>query len=176
MPPIEEPGIGETSSENSSVIQDEMHLFQELQMTNLVTAIQLLSSPAELNSWKELLKECKSHLKSSHQSIPTAKLFFQISGKDEAQRLFWQRSLQTKPSTLLVLVEFCLFILESMTGRLVQQIGRALREHPDKEDAVVYDFVDHKVGVLRRQWMQRTPDVQEVENQNQARIAWLRRY
>lgn len=37
-------------------------------------------------------------------------------------------------------------------GRVVQQIGRALRQHPDKDDAVIYDFVDQHVGVLRRQW------------------------
>jgi superfamily II DNA or RNA helicase len=40
-------------------------------------------------------------------------------------------------------------------GRLIQQIGRAIREHPEKEDAIIYDVVDEKVGVLRRQWMQR---------------------
>jgi superfamily II DNA or RNA helicase len=40
-------------------------------------------------------------------------------------------------------------------GRLIQQIGRALREHPDKVDAIVYDFVDWRVSVLRRQWNQR---------------------
>lgn len=40
-------------------------------------------------------------------------------------------------------------------GRLVQQIGRALREHDEKLDAVIYDVVDDRVGPLRRQWMQR---------------------
>jgi superfamily II DNA or RNA helicase len=40
-------------------------------------------------------------------------------------------------------------------GRIIQQAGRALREHPDKRDAVIYDVVDRKVGVLRRQWNQR---------------------
>jgi superfamily II DNA or RNA helicase len=29
-------------------------------------------------------------------------------------------------------------------GRLVQQIGRTLRQHPDKKDAVIFDFVDDK--------------------------------
>lgn len=37
-------------------------------------------------------------------------------------------------------------------GRIIQQIGRALRKFPDKDDAKVYDFVDWKVRVLRRQW------------------------
>lgn len=37
-------------------------------------------------------------------------------------------------------------------GRIIQQIGRALRKFPDKDDAKVYDFVDWSVGVLRRQW------------------------
>jgi superfamily II DNA or RNA helicase len=40
-------------------------------------------------------------------------------------------------------------------GRLIQQIGRTLREFPDKRDAVIYDVVDDRVGVLRRQWMKR---------------------
>jgi superfamily II DNA or RNA helicase len=40
-------------------------------------------------------------------------------------------------------------------GRLIQQIGRAIRQHPEKEDAVIYDFIDHRVGVLRRQWSER---------------------
>jgi superfamily II DNA or RNA helicase len=39
-------------------------------------------------------------------------------------------------------------------GRLIQQIGRALRAHPDKKDAKIYDMVDN-VGVLRHQWTQR---------------------
>jgi len=40
-------------------------------------------------------------------------------------------------------------------GRLIQQVGRALRKHPDKKDAKIYDFVDDRVGVLRYQWNQR---------------------
>jgi superfamily II DNA or RNA helicase len=40
-------------------------------------------------------------------------------------------------------------------GRLIQQIGRAIRQHPDKTDAVIYDVFDGRVGVLRRQWAQR---------------------
>jgi len=39
-------------------------------------------------------------------------------------------------------------------GRIIQQIGRALRQHPEKQDAVIYDLVDN-VGVLRHQWTQR---------------------
>ena len=40
-------------------------------------------------------------------------------------------------------------------GRIIQQVGRALREHPGKEKAVILDVVDEKVGLLRRQWMLR---------------------
>jgi superfamily II DNA or RNA helicase len=40
-------------------------------------------------------------------------------------------------------------------GRIIQQIGRALRSHPTKTDAVIYDLVDGRVAVLRRQWNQR---------------------
>ena len=37
-------------------------------------------------------------------------------------------------------------------GRIIQQIGRALRKFDGKDDSKVYDFVDWKVRVLRRQW------------------------
>jgi superfamily II DNA or RNA helicase len=40
-------------------------------------------------------------------------------------------------------------------GRIVQQIGRAIRTFPDKKDAIIYDMVDWRVGVLRRQYAQR---------------------
>jgi superfamily II DNA or RNA helicase len=40
-------------------------------------------------------------------------------------------------------------------GRLTQQIGRALREHPSKDAAVIFDFVDGRCPVLFRQWKQR---------------------
>lgn len=40
-------------------------------------------------------------------------------------------------------------------GKIIQQVGRTLREHEDKQNAVVFDFVDDKIGVLRRQWLQR---------------------
>jgi superfamily II DNA or RNA helicase len=40
-------------------------------------------------------------------------------------------------------------------GRIIQQIGRALRTHPEKKDAAILDFCDVRVGVLRRQWNQR---------------------
>jgi superfamily II DNA or RNA helicase len=40
-------------------------------------------------------------------------------------------------------------------GRIIQQVGRALREHPLKHDAMIFDIVDDRIGVLRRQWMER---------------------
>ena len=40
-------------------------------------------------------------------------------------------------------------------GRLIQQIGRAIRQHSGKRDAIIYDVMDVRVGVLRRQWDQR---------------------
>jgi superfamily II DNA or RNA helicase len=40
-------------------------------------------------------------------------------------------------------------------GRIIQQIGRALRTHESKQDAVIYDFVDSRVRILDRQWNQR---------------------
>jgi superfamily II DNA or RNA helicase len=40
-------------------------------------------------------------------------------------------------------------------GRIVQQVGRALREHPGKKSALIIDVVDHRVKPTRRHWMQR---------------------
>jgi len=40
-------------------------------------------------------------------------------------------------------------------GRIIQQIGRAIRKHPEKRNAVIYDFVDWRIRVLRRQWSER---------------------
>jgi superfamily II DNA or RNA helicase len=39
-------------------------------------------------------------------------------------------------------------------GRIKQQVGRILRVYRDKEDAIVYDFID-EIPVLRRQWRER---------------------
>lgn len=36
-------------------------------------------------------------------------------------------------------------------GRIIQQIGRAIRQHPTKQEAVIYDYVD-RAGPLDRQW------------------------
>ena len=40
-------------------------------------------------------------------------------------------------------------------GRIIQQIGRALRKDDGKEDAIIYDFVDRRIRVLNRQWSER---------------------
>ena len=40
-------------------------------------------------------------------------------------------------------------------GRIIQQVGRALREHPLKEDALIIDIVDDNISVLRRQYEER---------------------
>lgn len=40
-------------------------------------------------------------------------------------------------------------------GRIIQQVGRALRPHDDKTGAVIFDVVDDNIGVLRRQWLER---------------------
>jgi len=34
-------------------------------------------------------------------------------------------------------------------GRLIQYLGRVLRPAPGKENARIYDYVDHRVGVLK---------------------------
>lgn len=40
-------------------------------------------------------------------------------------------------------------------GRIIQQIGRAIRSYAGKKNAVIYDMADMRVTVLRRQWHQR---------------------
>jgi superfamily II DNA or RNA helicase len=40
-------------------------------------------------------------------------------------------------------------------GRIIQQVGRALRNHPDKENARIIDVVDKKVRPLHDQWRER---------------------
>jgi superfamily II DNA or RNA helicase len=40
-------------------------------------------------------------------------------------------------------------------GRIIQQVGRAIRQFPDKTDALVYDFVDDLVPPLARQYVNR---------------------
>ena len=40
-------------------------------------------------------------------------------------------------------------------GRIIQQIGRALREFPNKKNVRIYDFIDPKISVLHRQWKKR---------------------
>ena len=47
-------------------------------------------------------------------------------------------------------------------GLITQQVGRVERKHPDKKDAVIYDYVDGKVGPLEKQWRVRRFDVYDV--------------
>ncbi len=47
-------------------------------------------------------------------------------------------------------------------GRTLQRLGRLMRTHPDKEDAVLFDFVDRKVPVLRRHHVERRRLYREV--------------
>lgn len=41
------------------------------------------------------------------------------------------------------------------SGRIVQQVGRAIRQHPDKESAIIYDCVDVGIGILEKQFKER---------------------
>ncbi len=47
-------------------------------------------------------------------------------------------------------------------GRTIQRIGRVMRTAPGKEDAIVFDFIDTKVPVLRRHHIQRKQLYAEV--------------
>lgn len=40
-------------------------------------------------------------------------------------------------------------------GRTTQRLGRLMRPHPDKRDAVLFDFVDRRVPILRRHHLER---------------------
>jgi superfamily II DNA or RNA helicase len=46
-------------------------------------------------------------------------------------------------------------------GLVTQQVGRVEREHPDKADALIYDFADMNVGPLEKQWRVRRFEVYE---------------
>lgn len=43
----------------------------------------------------------------------------------------------------------------SFRGKLVQYVGRVLRSHPGKTDAIVYDYLDCQVPVLRKMYARR---------------------
>ncbi len=45
------------------------------------------------------------------------------------------------------------------SGLMKQQMGRFERQHPDKKDSMIFDFVDGKVSVLRGQWRTRKYEV-----------------
>ena len=59
-------------------------------------------------------------------------------------------------------------------GRIIQQVGRAIRMHPEKQDAVIFDFVDHKMRVLRRQWSKRkhTYQVNGISIKKRRKLSW----
>lgn len=44
-------------------------------------------------------------------------------------------------------------------GLITQQVGRVERKHPDKADAVIFDYVDGQVGALEAQWRTRKLEV-----------------
>jgi superfamily II DNA or RNA helicase len=49
-------------------------------------------------------------------------------------------------------------------GLVTQQIGRVERRHPDKTDAVIFDYVDGQVGPLEAQWRTRKLEVYMLRN------------
>lgn len=59
-------------------------------------------------------------------------------------------------------------------GRIIQQIGRAIRQHPTKGDAVIYDFIDTRVGVLKRQWSLRkqTYKKNDIDVRSSGVLSW----
>lgn len=62
-------------------------------------------------------------------------------------------------------------------GRIVQQVGRALREHQGKDDALIIDVVDENVGVLWRQAeaRRRAYKAMKISIRNNGRPKWLSR-
>lgn len=58
-------------------------------------------------------------------------------------------------------------------GRIIQQIGRALRTHATKQDALIYDVVDARVGVLNRQWRKRKETYSKLKiSVRKRRLVW----
>jgi superfamily II DNA or RNA helicase len=45
------------------------------------------------------------------------------------------------------------------TGLITQQVGRVERKHPEKADAIIYDYWDGNVGPLNAQWRVRSLEV-----------------
>lgn len=46
-------------------------------------------------------------------------------------------------------------------GLVMQQVGRVERKHPEKSDALIFDYVDGNVGALDKQWRTRRFEVYE---------------
>lgn len=59
-------------------------------------------------------------------------------------------------------------------GRIIQQIGRALRTHATKKDALIFDFADVKVRILNRQWKARKQTYQKngITIRSTGRLKW----
>jgi superfamily II DNA or RNA helicase len=47
-------------------------------------------------------------------------------------------------------------------GRTIQRLGRLMRPHPSKRTAVLFDFVDKQVPILRRHHLERRKLYSEV--------------
>ena len=47
-------------------------------------------------------------------------------------------------------------------GRTIQRLGRLMRPHPSKQSAVLFDFVDTRVPILRRHHLERRKLYSEV--------------
>lgn len=52
------------------------------------------------------------------------------------------------------------------TGLITQQVGRVERAHPNKKDAVIYDYADLKVSPLAIQWRERQYGVYKKRSYN----------
>lgn len=59
-------------------------------------------------------------------------------------------------------------------GRTVQRLGRLMRPHPGKTDAVLFDFVDRRIPILRRHHLERRRLYAEVLGIPASRLAAAR--
>lgn len=90
-----------------------------------------------------------------------------LTGKESPEeRQYAKATLETKPSIVFStladealdiprLDRIHLAFPQRNEGLITQQIGRVERIHPDKKDAIVYDYVDKRVGVLESQFRTR---------------------
>lgn len=110
----------------------------------------------EIQHLKNMMAEMKedAQLLTGEQSQAVRNASLDAFRKGEIKCLF---ATQLADEALDVPILSCVFLTfpGKHDGRIIQQVGRALREHPGKERAYIFDVMDSKCYVLKRQELQR---------------------